>query len=227
MLDVHPPHHSPNTWRDFFLHIATIVLGLCIAIGLEQTVEFFHHRHQVAEMEEALRQESLENRHTIQADFAIVDAYTAAADRNIATLQGLSSANSAATLVLAGGTIYAPIDVAWLGMRDSALIAIVPRRLSNNYWKIDFIQQHTVSSIAEVYKLRDTILAIQRLQRSSIPISPAQRDTLLMAYSEYAQQLAHLRTFLIALDASLELALDGKELTVEASIEARRLRTPH
>jgi len=48
MLDVHPAHHAATMWRDFFIHIATIVIGLLIAIGLEQTVEFFHHRHQVA-----------------------------------------------------------------------------------------------------------------------------------------------------------------------------------
>jgi hypothetical protein len=52
MLDVHAPHESVHTWKDFFIHIATIVIGLLIAIGLEQTVEFFHHRHQVAEARE-------------------------------------------------------------------------------------------------------------------------------------------------------------------------------
>ena len=36
MLDVHPAHHAANTWRDFFIHIATIVLGLLIAVSLEQ-----------------------------------------------------------------------------------------------------------------------------------------------------------------------------------------------
>jgi hypothetical protein len=39
MLDVHPPHHAASTWRDFFIRIITIVIGLLIAIGLEQTVE--------------------------------------------------------------------------------------------------------------------------------------------------------------------------------------------
>jgi hypothetical protein len=62
MLDVHPAHHAASTWRDFLIHIATIVIGLCIAVGLEQTVEFFHHRHQVAETREQLRRESEENR---------------------------------------------------------------------------------------------------------------------------------------------------------------------
>jgi hypothetical protein len=45
MLDVHPPEHAAHSWRDFFIHIATIVIGLLIAIGLEQTVEYLHHRH--------------------------------------------------------------------------------------------------------------------------------------------------------------------------------------
>jgi hypothetical protein len=58
MLDVHPPSHTPNTWRDFFIHIATITVGLLIALGLEQTVEYFHHRHEGVELREALHRES-------------------------------------------------------------------------------------------------------------------------------------------------------------------------
>lgn len=54
MLDVHAPHQTVHTWKDFLIHIATIVIGLLIAVGLEQTVEYFHHRHQVAEMRKAL-----------------------------------------------------------------------------------------------------------------------------------------------------------------------------
>jgi hypothetical protein len=58
MLDVHPPHHAVNTWRDFFIHIATITVGLLIALGLEQTVEYIHHRHEAAELRENLHTES-------------------------------------------------------------------------------------------------------------------------------------------------------------------------
>ena len=54
-----PPTH---TWRDFLIHIATIVIGLIIAVGLEQTVEYLHRQHQVHELREALRQEREENR---------------------------------------------------------------------------------------------------------------------------------------------------------------------
>jgi hypothetical protein len=31
MLDVHAPHEPVHTWKSFFIHIATIVIGLLIA----------------------------------------------------------------------------------------------------------------------------------------------------------------------------------------------------
>jgi hypothetical protein len=57
MLDVHVPHEAAHTWKDFFIHLATIVIGLLIAVGLAQTVEYFHHRHQVAEIRRSLAEE--------------------------------------------------------------------------------------------------------------------------------------------------------------------------
>jgi hypothetical protein len=62
MLDVHPPHAPTHTWTDFFIHIATIVVGLLIAVGLEQAVEFFHHRHQLQKAREELRDDIEANR---------------------------------------------------------------------------------------------------------------------------------------------------------------------
>jgi hypothetical protein len=46
--------HATHTWKDFFIHVGTICVGLLIAISLEQTVEYFHHRYQVAETRAAL-----------------------------------------------------------------------------------------------------------------------------------------------------------------------------
>jgi hypothetical protein len=60
MLDVHPPHAPTHTWKDFFIHIATICVGLLIAIGLEQTVEAIHRAHERAELRRALGEESVQ-----------------------------------------------------------------------------------------------------------------------------------------------------------------------
>jgi hypothetical protein len=55
MLEVHAPHPSIHTWKDFFIHIATITIGLLIAVGLEQSIEVLHHRHQREQLEEQMR----------------------------------------------------------------------------------------------------------------------------------------------------------------------------
>jgi len=52
MIDIHPPQTSDHTWKDFFLHIGTIAVGILIAIGLEQTVELIHEHHQRTELRE-------------------------------------------------------------------------------------------------------------------------------------------------------------------------------
>jgi hypothetical protein len=56
MLEVHAPQEVLHTWKGFLIHIATIVIGLFIAVGLEQTVEFFHHRHLREQLEEQMRE---------------------------------------------------------------------------------------------------------------------------------------------------------------------------
>ena len=37
-MDVHAPHEPIHTWRDFFIHLITITVGLLIAISLEGMV---------------------------------------------------------------------------------------------------------------------------------------------------------------------------------------------
>jgi hypothetical protein len=72
MLDVHPPEHTPHSWRDFFIHIATIVIGLLIAIGLEQTVEAIHHHHQARHAREMLAKEMAFNHQLVlEQQFAL------------------------------------------------------------------------------------------------------------------------------------------------------------
>ncbi|MGA8530843.1 MAG: hypothetical protein WB622_14095 [Acidobacteriaceae bacterium] len=53
MIDIHPPQKSDHTWKDFFIHIGTIAVGILIAIGLEQTVESIHEHHQRIELRKA------------------------------------------------------------------------------------------------------------------------------------------------------------------------------
>ncbi len=57
MLDVHPSHHSISGWRDFFVHLLTITIGLLIALTLEGWLDGLHRRHLVRDAEASLRTE--------------------------------------------------------------------------------------------------------------------------------------------------------------------------
>jgi len=61
MIDIHPPQHGSITRRDFFIHLFIVVLGILIAIGLEQSVEYLHHHHLAAEARSALLAERGQN----------------------------------------------------------------------------------------------------------------------------------------------------------------------
>jgi hypothetical protein len=65
--------HRPKPlhgWREVLLEIGVIVVGIVIAVGLEQTVEFFHHRHQRQQLEAALQTDGKLNRRYIEDDIA-------------------------------------------------------------------------------------------------------------------------------------------------------------
>jgi hypothetical protein len=61
MIDIHPPEQAAHSWRDIFIHLATITVGLFIALSLEGCVEWQHHRHLVREARENIRTEMQEN----------------------------------------------------------------------------------------------------------------------------------------------------------------------
>jgi hypothetical protein len=55
VLEVHPPNEPVRGWHDFFVHLATITIGLLIALSLEGCVEFWQHRHLVHEAEASMQ----------------------------------------------------------------------------------------------------------------------------------------------------------------------------
>jgi hypothetical protein len=100
MLDVHPPHAPTHTWRDFFIHIATIVVGLLIAVALEQLVEAIHHRHQLREAREAIHTELEVNTQLLDVILAATQQAQNAMQRNAQWLQSARPGDKTPTSAL-------------------------------------------------------------------------------------------------------------------------------
>jgi len=82
MLDVriphvHAPHGEAGGWRGFVTHIAVVVIGLLLALGLEQGVEYVHHEFQRATLESQMRQTFQSNLNRAQRNMRLLDGSAA------------------------------------------------------------------------------------------------------------------------------------------------------
>jgi hypothetical protein len=127
MLDVHAPHEATHTWKDFLIHMSAICLGLLLAIGLEQTVELIHHRHQRQELQQQLHSDAERTLYDTQRDEAAMTArlqfLRARADHVAASLQGQKLPPPVAQTSLNGDL---PIDPAWEAAKSAGTLAVLP-----------------------------------------------------------------------------------------------------
>jgi hypothetical protein len=127
MLEVHPPHEDVHTWRQLFIHIAAISIGLLIAIGLEQTVVYFHHRHQLQEARRELAAELEENRRVLAKNLDAVQKMTADLDADMALLRAAQTSPSliGSKLVYGVGNIYWPKDGTWQAVKQNGSLGLM------------------------------------------------------------------------------------------------------
>lgn len=74
---VHAPHEDAHGWRGFLTHIAVVAIGLLLALGLEQGVEYVHHEIQRATLEDQMRETFRSNIRRAENDIRTLDSYRA------------------------------------------------------------------------------------------------------------------------------------------------------
>src|SRR5262249_22797978 len=65
-MEIHAPHGQVQSLRDVTVHLAIVTVGILIALGLEQGVEWYHHRELANEARETILSELRDNRNTIE-----------------------------------------------------------------------------------------------------------------------------------------------------------------
>jgi hypothetical protein len=150
MLDVHPPHTSTHTWSDFFIHMVSICLGLLIAIGLEQSVEYIHHRHQVSETRRALEEERQENIRILHRNVERHIMAMGYLHNNLRIFEYLRDHPGTPQEKLPG-ILYWPIfsgqpkEAAWTTAEHTDVLSLMPRKevsdVSSTYATLDYSWQ--------------------------------------------------------------------------------------
>jgi hypothetical protein len=142
MLDVHPAHHAASTWRDFFIHIATIALGLLLAIALEQTVEAVHHHREREELIAAMRAEAQSNQPVFERTISLQIALLS---RGLGIVEALTQATPHNGMVDVALPTYQAIPpftnpdrATWTIARTNGKAALLPDNLAETYNRLDF-----------------------------------------------------------------------------------------
>ena len=135
MLEAHAAHEPIRTWKDFFTHVATICVGLLIAIGLEQSVEYFHHRHQLREARQELALEVEVNKAKIGKTLEAVQKEAAMLETDMASLrasQGIHDPTWPKLEYSWRGPEW-PEDWAWKVLRQSGSLVLMPHNELRRY----------------------------------------------------------------------------------------------
>jgi len=141
MIDVHVPHGGVRTWKDFWIHLGTITLGLLIAISLEQSVEWLHHLHQ---LESDLHAEAEKNLAIMDDDYRFFDASMAQIAANRERVDAMRASGGKIKLSYLpfknphanGVGSTTPLASVWTTAKESELVGLLPREEAKFYGRV-------------------------------------------------------------------------------------------
>jgi len=145
-MDVHPPHQSIHTWRDFFIHLVTITIGLFIALSLEAMVESLHHSRLVHTARMSIRHEMEENRKVLAADLTEVQQDETRIGNDIKLLAALRSGSKPDHISLQYHMDWSSLsDAAWHTAQSTGALNYMDYQ-SAQAWSDVYLQQNFVSN---------------------------------------------------------------------------------
>ena len=134
-------HHKPkpvHSWREFLVELGTITLGVLIALGAEQTVEFIHWRSEVSIARKTLQEEITTVDRIYVNRIAIASCFAKQEQEARTLLDGLEGNGNAVPLTTfhhpPGGQL---VDAEWQSERSAQVLTHFPRAelaLMNRYY---------------------------------------------------------------------------------------------
>jgi len=201
MIDIHPPQHGPITKREFFTHLFIVILGILIAIGLEQTVEWVHQRHQRHQLEEDLRAEMQMNNEYLSRDYDYLVGTRDWAANQAQTIENAIGSHTTSHLVYQppprNFDLYVlPNDSVWQHASESGTAALLAREEAQSYTLLYRFRARLFDTYKQLFDAHYAVMAIglkfsagHNPQPDLSRMTPAQLDEFSSALSKEATAL--------------------------------------
>src|ERR1700744_4743731 len=151
-MEVHAPHEPVHTWRDFFVHVGIMTIGLFIALMLEGLVEYTHHRHIVREARENIRHEIEDNHQSAQHDLVSLQQDIDRIKANIKTIHGLREDPRNFHGSLTYTMQFISLDSsAWSTSRDTGALSYMPYQDVQAYAELYENQKYVNDQALEIF----------------------------------------------------------------------------
>ncbi len=203
-------------WREFVGEVGIIVIGVLLAIGAEQAIEALHHRSQVHEAIDKLHAENMENRSALDANVVGLQQSQASVETDLVALGNCGSTSGFRNLVPIGQPIMLfPTDQTWIGVRDSALLPLLPEQMSDTYFKLNTFMDLMEPGMNDLYAARADAEARVEAIRRGLGDNETCRDAVIQLLRLSTKQDVFLKDA-IALRLFNEQALRGERLDAVA-----------
>jgi hypothetical protein len=124
-MEVHPPHKPIHSVKEFMIHLLAITIGLLIALGLESSVEWLHHRHQARDARENIYQEIRVNQQDIARQLNALPGEETRLDQLLGLVDDLQNSRSQKTLGDFKWTAVILRDSAWNAASSTGAVAFM------------------------------------------------------------------------------------------------------
>jgi len=160
MFDIHPPHSPIHGWRDFFIQLITITIGLLIALALEGLVEWLDHRHTMHQAQASLYIEIKANAGKLPRVLDGLHAQQKALQRDVSFLKSVIAHPEVPTheSIDVSFSMQTFQNVSWNTAQATGALAFMPYNVAQQYSDI-YTEQRDLEA-AELQAVRDTTMSL-------------------------------------------------------------------
>jgi hypothetical protein len=169
MDEIRPVRHVAHHWRDFFVQIAAIMIGLLLALALDRVVGYFHERHQLAQARRDLRLEIEQNRNAWTKNVAEVQRIQKELETDLTVIHELQSKFSPTGKLDYSVGFYATVDGPWQAVRQNGSLSLMPTdELQTYVWFHEIL-----ASLMDAMHATEPVIKIGEPDRRSVNIGQA------------------------------------------------------